>query len=839
MSLAGFNYGFWTVMNTVSGGLIGGPQPQSGQPGATTAQGAPVKDPGAVGREEKIKRLDKQMGDLGVSPDGAQDQEKENLQKLYDGAKALVASGLKDSLDPQSAQKVDRAVKDHKAEFDKVNTRISNQFKEWKEGLDRLNKRVGELKKPASGREAGEAGEIDKLAAEAEKVVSAGLAKVTAGALSLAEGAVKTLSEKVAKIGEAVAARAEQVAACDKELEAFAKKSLAGATVAESQDREKLVTAARKVVATGKQGPTEAAVKEARAAVLGISGKIDEIEKAIAGRAEQVKALGVQVDALAVKPLVGASATEAETRGKLATNAKGAVTSGLQAPSDTALTTVQVALKDLGDKVEEVEKAIAGRAAVLTGMKVTLAAVAAPDGALEDEKARIKEKVEEATNLIATGLAAPTDVAVQQAQKAVDLAGDERDRVEQNVQLRQGWKKRVHDARIELEERLKKVAEEFSKAVKADVGKSDELRNYTEKKDAALASLSEANVKAAEDAAALVKALIDAREEACKKTRTLPADLAAKEKTTQDFRDLCVNMIALTNTAWDPIAVSFMAGTPLATEFGEDRATIENARVRAADLLTRVSGCLGRLGVEKPAAEDFSEGLTLVATALPDIGAAQRRVKKNHGSLTPDGLADRVRALVNVAGKDDTKWLSNDRAGRLVAEFRKTPCTLTEVNARIDESVRQQHHPKLKDWLKVLQLGTGGEIRVGRVGDVSPPSSRKRTTVHMTLHIVNVDSGLPSVLDGVETIMTALLPPLNGQMGTHVTLELFGEKAPSQNPHCFRNGTPVMNSCPASDWDHVRTEMFKILNDEIKRLKGLVQQFIDRRGLHLTDQRAG
>jgi hypothetical protein len=167
---------------------------------------------------------------------------------------------------------VDRAVKDHKAEFDKVNTRISNQFKEWKEGLDRLNKRVGELKKPASGREAGEAGEIDKLAAEAEKVVSAGLAKVTAGALSLAEGAVKTLSEKVAKIGEAVAARAEQVEACDKELEAFAKKSLAGATVAESQDREKLVTAARKVVATGKQGPTEVASQKPRTLAQLIAG---------------------------------------------------------------------------------------------------------------------------------------------------------------------------------------------------------------------------------------------------------------------------------------------------------------------------------------------------------------------------------------------------------------------------------------------------------------------------------------------------------------------------------------------------------------------------------------
>jgi hypothetical protein len=836
MNWGSFTNGFWAAM-----GLGGSPQQQGGHQGATTAtQGEPAKDKAAVDREEKIRRLDKQLELLGVCPDGAQEQERQNLQKLYKDAKELVGSGLEHSSDdPQCAKKVEKAVNSHKAEFEKVQTRVSNQLKGWKEGLERLSKRVAEHRKPAPGREAGEAGEIDKLAVEAEKAVSAGLANVTEDALAQAEAAVNTLGEKVAKVGEAVAVRAGLVAACGKELEAFATKPLAGATVAEGQDREKLVGEARKVVAASLQGPTEAALKEAQVAVQGVAAKVGEIGKAMAARADKVSELSGQVEKFAAKPLAGETVAEAQQRGKLVLDAQGAVASGRQAPSDTALTTVRAALKDLEDKVQEVEKAIAGRAVLLGDMKKTLAAVAAPDDALGEEKVKIEERVGEATKLIETGLAAPTDVAVQEAMKAVDLATDERDRAEQNVQLRKGWKKRVEDARVALDERGKKVVKEFFKSVKEDVSKSDELRVYTEKRDAALASLSEANVKAVEDAAARVKALMDAREEHYNKVKTLPADLAAKEKATRDFRDLCVRLVKRADTAWDPIATSFMAGTPLATEFGEDRITVESARVSADDLLTKVTACLSKLGAAKAAAGDISEGLALVGTALRDIAAAQKRIEKNHASLMPAGLKDRVRELADAAGRDDNKRLSNDRAGRLVDDFGKTPCTLPEARNMVDEAVRQQHHPKLRDWLKVLQLSKGGEVRAGNVGDITPASTGTRTTVHLTLHIVNVDAGLPSVLDGADTIMDALLPPLTGQMGTHVTLELFGAKAPSQNPHCFRNGTTVQNSCQDSDWVEVRKGMIKLLDKEMDRLKGLVQQFIANRGLYPSDRRAG
>src|SRR5262249_7344559 len=156
--------------------------------------------------------------------------------------------------------------------------------------------------------------------------------------------------------------------------------------------------------------------------------------------------------------------------------------------------------------------------------------------------------------------------------------------------------------------------------------------------------------------------------EALKKAKTLPTDLEAKEKTVRAFLGLCVQLIDKANTAWDPIAASFMAGTPLATEFGEDRTTIDGARVIADGLLTKVMACRAKLGSGTPAPTDVSEGLALVGTALPDIGAAQKRLKTNHASLTPDGLEARVRQLAVAAGRDDTKRLSNDRAGRLVAE---------------------------------------------------------------------------------------------------------------------------------------------------------------------------
>jgi hypothetical protein len=72
---------------------------------------------------------------------------------------------------------------------------------------------------------------------------------------------------------------------------------------------------------------------------------------------------------------------------------------------------------------------------------------------------------------------------------------------------------------------------------------------------------------------------------------------------------------------------------------------------------------------------------------------------------------------------------------------------------------------------------------------------------------------------------------VTGNVGTHVTMELFGEKD-KRNPHYFHGaGAGVPNALAGkAEWTDIEAALNAKLTAEMNRLQNLVQDFINRNG---------
>jgi len=158
---------------------------------------------------------------------------------------------------------------------------------------------------------------------------------------------------------------------------------------------------------------------------------------------------------------------------------------------------------------------------------------------------------------------------------------------------------------------------------------------------------------------------------------------------------------------------------------------------------------------------------------------------------------------------------------------------LTRAIQAIADADAEQHRPKLKEWFTVLQLknASSGKLKLGTVGDiVVGGATGKRVPLHMSLFLANVGNP-PSINDAIGNIMNALLPPVVGHNGTHVTLEINGEISKG-NPHYFHGAAAgVANDLGGDpDWPGIEAQMQAKLQTEMARLTALVQQHVARMG---------
>jgi len=280
-----------------------------------------------------------------------------------------------------------------------------------------------------------------------------------------------------------------------------------------------------------------------------------------------------------------------------------------------------------------------------------------------------------------------------------------------------------------------------------------------------------------------------------------------------------------------PVELSWRSAT-LTAELGADRTTLDTARSAARALDGEITSALGALGADPPSAAAIAGAEALLKKSLADIDAAEKRSRTNLAKTSPAGREALVRELLDAAKSDPARLLSNDRAGRVGAEAKKSALTRPAVVAAIAAAVTDQQNPPLRVWLKVLQLNAvkGGEIRLANLGSVNLDAHRAKS-LHLTLYIANVGAA-PPLSAGAAAIIGTLLPDVVDDLGTHVTLEVDGPIS-KKNPHVFKGEPAGRANALASDatmWNQVRAQMQAKLDGELVRLTGLVQAFIDRGG---------
>ena len=292
----------------------------------------------------------------------------------------------------------------------------------------------------------------------------------------------------------------------------------------------------------------------------------------------------------------------------------------------------------------------------------------------------------------------------------------------------------------------------------------------------------------------------------------------------------CGALLAKIDANPGPVELSWRSAT-VTGELGTDRGTIDAARTAAQQLDTEIGHALTALALDPPAAVAIAAAEKTLAKTLTNIDAAEKRAKANLAKTSPDGRETLVRALLEAAKTDPARLLSNDRAGRVGSDAKKNAMPRDAVIAAIAAEVTAQQSPPLRTWLKVLQLNAvkGGEIRLASLGSVNLDMHSAKS-LHMTLYIKNVDSA-PKLGDGAATIIDTLLPDVDGNVGTHVTLEYDGPIS-KNNPHVFKGEPAGRANALAGNgkWNDIRNAMQAKLDGELARLTGLVQTFIDRGG---------
>jgi hypothetical protein len=321
--------------------------------------------------------------------------------------------------------------------------------------------------------------------------------------------------------------------------------------------------------------------------------------------------------------------------------------------------------------------------------------------------------------------------------------------------------------------------------------------------------------------------LADIESRRARAAKMLP-DLKLKREAFDDFLKKSKVSLDKTAAALDAVALSFRSAA-MKIELDSDTAAVTLGRDRGQTALAKIDAALLALPKDPPpATPELDDAEKLLAEALPDTLAARQRITKNLNALSPEGRAATVSRLLDEAKTDPERMLSNNRAGNMAASLKTLK--LDEVEAKIQAAVDEQHRPKLKEWFKVLQLNSasGGALKLGKVGDITREG--KRIDLHMSLFLANVASP-PSIHDPIDDIMDALLPPVVGHVGTHVTLELNGPISKG-NPHYFHGATSgVPNDLYGkADWGAVEAEMARLLAKEMARLRELVQLHVNRKG---------
>jgi hypothetical protein len=307
--------------------------------------------------------------------------------------------------------------------------------------------------------------------------------------------------------------------------------------------------------------------------------------------------------------------------------------------------------------------------------------------------------------------------------------------------------------------------------------------------------------------------------------------LPPKRSGFDEFLKRCNAALTKATAPLDDVAVSFRT-TTMKDEIDADTLTCTNARSAVNALVVQLDTALVELPKEPPPATNvLDDAQRLLDAVLPDVDAARERITRNVNALGPQGREREINRLLDQAKTDPARMLSNNRAGNIAKSL--LAMKRDDVIAKIATVVAEQHKPKLKEWFKVLQLGnaSGGALKLGKVGDVVVGGATgKRIPLHMSLFLANV-ADPPSINDPIDDIMDALLPPVQGHVGTHVTLEINGEKSKG-NPHYFHGATSGVANDLGGDpqWSTIEAEMKKKLDSEMARLEALVQQFVDRKG---------
>jgi len=139
--------------------------------------------------------------------------------------------------------------------------------------------------------------------------------------------------------------------------------------------------------------------------------------------------------------------------------------------------------------------------------------------------------------------------------------------------------------------------------------------------------------------------------------------------------------------------------------------------------------------------------------------------------------------------------------------------------------------PRLHVWFTAMGVPSVANGRI-RLQELSPVQGKK---VHLTNYLANVDA-TSSIRDPIQTVMNALFPPAQGDwLGTHVTMELFGEDH-QDNPRYY-NGQGWRSNQNANvqlgnlqgGVDAARAGLQQQLTDALSAYKQKVQTIIDER----------
>ena len=139
--------------------------------------------------------------------------------------------------------------------------------------------------------------------------------------------------------------------------------------------------------------------------------------------------------------------------------------------------------------------------------------------------------------------------------------------------------------------------------------------------------------------------------------------------------------------------------------------------------------------------------------------------------------------------------------------------------------------PRLHVWFTAMGVPSVANGRI-RLQELSPVQGKK---VHLSNYLANVDA-TTSIRDPIQTVMDALFPPAQGDwLGTHVTMELFGQDH-QDNPRYYKGrgwrsnqNADVQLANLQGGVDAARADLQQQLTDALNAYQQKVQTIINER----------